>query len=90
MVYTVGTDQSPASTPENTSLSSSNSVNPSSFEQSSSESLYRRREQKLETRMRQKPRLLGEAGGQQSLAQHGRVAELVRENKLRRHHSNKW
>ena len=90
MVYTVGTDQSPASTPENTSLSSSNSVNPSSFEQSSSESLYRRREQKLERRMRQKPRLLGEAGGQQSLAQHGRVAELVRENKLRRHHSNKW
>ena len=92
-VYTVGQDQSPASTPENTSLSSSASVTPSSFEQSSSESLYRRREQKLESRVwtrTARPPPEAGPGGQVNHAQHGRVAELLRENKLKRHHSNKW
>ena len=52
-VYHIGFagDNQDASTPENTSLSSSNSsVLPSSYEQSSSESLFRRRDSRLEQR----------------------------------------
>ena len=76
-------DHQDASTPENTSLSSSNSsVLPSSYEQSSSESLFRRRDSRLEqrakvVRARAMPRL-------EETLQHDR---LVR---LKRHHSNKW
>ena len=54
-VYHIGfaRDSQGASTPENTSLSSSNSsVLPSSHEQSSSESLFRRRDSRLEQRAR--------------------------------------
>ena len=84
-VYHIGLarDNHGASTPENTSLSSSNSsVLPSSYEQSSSESLFRRRDSRLEqrakvVRARAMPRL-------EETLQHDR---LVR---LKRHHSNKW
>ena len=82
-VYHIGLAQDYVSTPENTSLSSSNSsVHPSSYEQSSSESLWRRRDSRLEqrakaVRARALPRV------EESL-QHDR---LVR---LKRHHSNKW
>ena len=84
-VYHIGLarDNHGASTPENTSLSSSNSsVLPSSYEQSSSESLFRRRDSRLEqrakvVRTRAMPRL-------EETLHHDR---LVR---LKRHHSNKW
>ena len=99
MVYTVGTDQSTASTPENTSLSSSNSVNPSSFEQSSSESLYKRRDQKLERRLKtsRPPSMVPGGQGLPRLDElsreivHDRLTELRRDNNyLKRHNSNKW
>ena len=82
-VYTIGED-SVASTPENTSLSSNNSVNPSSFEQSSSESLYKRRDQRLERKMVRRP--------PHDQLQHDRLRQLQRQssNKLQRHSSNKW
>lgn len=98
-VFTVGDDQSPASTPENTSLSSSNSVNPSSFEQSSSESLYKRRDQKLERRLKtsRPPSMVPGGQGLPRLDElsreivHDRLTELRRDNNyLKRHNSNKW
>ena len=82
-VYHIGMGNDYVSTPENTSLSSTNSsIHPSSYEQSSSESLFRRRDSRLEqrakaVRVRAMPRV-------EETIQHDR---LVR---LKRHHSNKW
>ena len=76
------------STPENTSLSSTNSSNMSSLMMpSSNESLYRKQEQKHERRSRdyRQPQV-------QHQLQHDRLTELQNERKLklRRHESVKW
>ena len=95
-VFTIGEHNSVASTPENTSLSSNNSVNPSSFEQSSSESLYKRRDQRLERKLvrRHQDHRAGhhQDHGHHDQVQHDRLREIQREssNKLKRHSSNKW
>ena len=87
------------STPENTSLSSSNSVNPSSYEQSSTESLYKRREQQLQQQQRRARKAMmkiDELSNKESIThdhvtiKHERLSELKRESKLTRHSSAKW
>ena len=87
------------STPENTSLSSSNSVNPSSYEQSSTESLYKRREQQLQQQQRRARKAMMKIDelsnkecitNDQVTIKHERLSELKRESKLTRHSSAKW
>jgi len=77
-----------ATTAENTSISSANSVNLSSYEQSSSESLHQKKMLALEKRSKRNNQELIE-----EIVVNNRLAELQRQEKgktLKRHHSNKW
>ena len=79
-----------ATSPENTSLSSANSLNPSSYEQTSSESLHQKRLHALELRSRRsKQQLVDQL---EETVKHNRLAELQKQSEkgLQRHHSNKW
>ena len=88
--YVVPREKTCVTTPENTSISSANSLEQSSFEQSSSESLHRRKRQMLEARAQRKDQL--ETNHSDEVVKHHRLTELQKEKEkpLQRHHSNKW
>lgn len=88
--YVMSNEYKYATTPENTSLSSVNSLNPSSYEQSSSESLHQKRLHALEIRSRRnKQKMVNQI---EEIMKHDRLAELQKQGgkALQRHHSNKW